>query len=368
MPVNFGGRVCPRALLGSVVASLLFNMVAASAGGASSAPAPAYTPYSQTGVVNPYGLAAAGNFVWIADIGNDGHGAKVVRLDAQTGATQVVRGSSLTFPTKVVASPRYAWVMDQKLRTQTWSLVRINASNLTVRHIAIPGAGSAGIGYLGGPILLAGDSVWIPGARGLLRVNTTTLRASEISSPLILGAQLSVVADRQFLWMNASYAHVNQPNGPAPSFFVRVSLRTGAVTKVSFPGVKGGFPIGDDGTNLWIENASGMVRLDPAAGRFVSFAVPSDAQIVLQSTGPSAVAAGDLYLTAGLTAQQRLAVVSFNIASGAATVLRSPLLYRPTFAASADGVLWIANQTELSAKGLPKQQPVLVRITRSAGH
>ena len=101
--------------------------------------------------------------------------------------------------------------------------------------------------------------------RTLLPDPIETLKATEISSPLIEGAQLSVVADGHFLWMNASYAHVNQPNGPAPSFVVRVSLRTGAVTKVSFPGVKGGFPIGDDGTNLWIENASGMVRLDPAA-------------------------------------------------------------------------------------------------------
>ena len=187
--------------------------------------------------------------------------------------------------------------MNAKL--STWSLLRVNTSTLAVQRIEIPSTAATGVAYTGGPLTLADGYVWIPGSQGIFRVSTTTLKASTITSPLI-GALVGVTADSHFLWMNASLDG-NDPN-VAPTYFVRASLTTGTVTKVSFPGVKGGDPIGDDGTNLWVANAKGIQRINPSNGLVTTVSVPKTAQIVGQATISSAIAAGGIYFTAGLPA------------------------------------------------------------------
>ena len=351
--------------LSVVVGSLLLSLLTAQSSLGVTGPRATFVGYPNTGVQTTEGLAVHGNFAWISDFDDEGHGANVVRVDVRSGATRDIASKLITYPTSMVASSRYAWAMNEIPEKEIWSLLRINAATLSVKSIPLPLAGSAGIGYEDNAIILAGNSIWIPGVHGLLRVNTKSLKVTQISSPLIYGTPLSVVADAHYLWMNASYAHVDEPSGPAPDSFVRVSLVTGKVAKVTFPGVKGGFPVGDDGTNFWVQNASGIDRVDPATGQFVAFAVPKDVQIAFQESTPSAVAHGCIYFTVGIVSQMSTGVVAFNLATGAATVLSSRLIYQPGFAASDDGDVWIANRTELSKKGIPVRQPTLVRVSWS---
>jgi streptogramin lyase len=337
--------------------SLVLTALVWNAGPALSAPTTTFTAYSHTGVVSPRGLAAAGKYVWLTDLTSSGGGAHVVQIDAATGDKRIVASTFVSDPSQVVASRRYAWVMNAQLsNAQAWSLLRINATTLAVQRIKIPGAGNAGIGYTQGPILLAGHYVWIPGSRGILRVNTTTLKASTITSHLILGPLLGVAADAHSLWLNAPTYHE-----PSQRFFVRVSLATGVVTKVNFPGVKGGFPIGDDGTNLWVANANGIQRVDPATDQVTTVVVPKAAQITFPVAGPSAIANGAIYFCAGLPALHHTGVVRIGISSSLASVVSSPLLYYPSIVATSNGVLWVVNAPYGNSTSV--KLPVLVRVS-----
>jgi streptogramin lyase len=342
----------------AILASLMMNVEAAS-----SAPAAVFTAYAHTDVQIPRGLAAQGKYVWITDVNNDGHGAHIVRINATTGAEKLITSPFVTLPSEIVVSRRFAWVMNAKL--STWSLLRVNTSTLAVQRIEIPSTAATGVAYTGGPLTLADGYVWIPGSQGIFRVSTTTLKASTITSPLI-GALVGVTADSHFLWMNASLDG-NDPN-VAPTYFVRASLTTGTVTKVSFPGVKGGDPIGDDGTNLWVANAKGIQRINPSNGLVTTVSVPKTAQIVGQATISSAIAAGGIYFTAGLPGLGRTGVVRFGITSGQAMVLSSPLLFDPNIIVSANGVVWVVNYATTSSIKDQTRQPTLVRISwRSQG-
>jgi hypothetical protein len=337
----------------AILASLMMNV-----GPASSAPAPVFTAYVHLDVQIPRGLAAQGKYVWITDVNNDGRGAHIVRINAVTGAEKVITSPFVTVPSGIVVSRRYAWVMNAML--STWSLLRVSTSTLAVQRIEIPSTAATGVAYTGGPITLADGYVWIPGSQGIFRVSTTTLKASTITSPLI-GALVGVTADSHFLWMNASFG--GNDSKSAPTYFVRASLTTGTVTKVNFPGVKGGDPIGDDGTNLWVVNAKGIQRINPTNGLVTTVSVPKAAQIVGQATVSSAIANGGIYVFAGLPKLDRTGVVRFGIATGQATVLSSPLLFDPNIVVSAHGVVWVVNSTTTSSIKDQSRQPTLVRIS-----
>jgi streptogramin lyase len=156
--------------------------------------------------------------------------------------------------------------------------------------------------------------------------------------------------------MNASSE--NSAPGKFPQFLVRISVATGAVSKVRFPGVGVGYgyPIGDDGTNIWLMNKYGIQRVDTATGRATTIAVAKEAQITTPATGPSAIANGEIYFTAGLVTLKRTGIVRIAISSGVSTVLSSPLLFNPNFVATSNGVVWAVNYI-----GVPRE-PVLVRV------
>jgi hypothetical protein len=246
--------------------------------------------------------------------------------------------------------------MDLRSSNNTYSLLRINTATLAVQRTRFSYAEIAGISYVQGPILLAGNYVWIPGARGILRVNTTTLKVSTITSPLIYGALLGVAVDAHDLWLNAP-----TENGDKLTYFVRVSIASGVITKVNFPGVKGGYPIGDDGTNLWVMNGKGIQRIDPTTGLVTTIVIPESAQITFPQDVPSAVANGDIFFRAGLVRARHTGVVGIAMASGQVTVFSSPLLYDPTFIASANGVAWVVNTPLGDTRSV--KQPILVRVS-----
>jgi hypothetical protein len=344
----------------TTVASLVLILasLATNVGTASSGPAPVFTAYTHTHVQVPRGLAAQGKYVWITDVNEDGRAAHIFRIDPSTGRERVITNKLVTLPSEIAATRRYAWVMNANL--STWSLLRVNTSTLAVQRIEIPSTAATGVGYFGGPITIADGYVWIPGSQGIFRVSTTTLKASTITSPLI-GALVGVTADSHFLWMNASLGG-NDPN-VAPTYFVRVSLATGVVAKVNFPGVKGGDPIGDDGTNLWVANAKGIQKINLTNGRVTTVSVPKVAQITSTATASSAIASGGIYFRAGLPALHRTGVVRVGIASGLATVLSSPLLFSPSIIASASGVVWVVNAATSSTLKDPLRRPTLVRVS-----
>jgi streptogramin lyase len=345
-------------VLFTVLPAAVLTVLAALATPASAAMPATFTAYSHTGVAGPRGLAVAGKYVWITDAGNSGKGAHLVRIDATTGTKQTVVSKFISLPTALVASKRYVWVMDQKLgNSQSWTLLRINASTLATKRIKLPGASNANIAYDGGPIILAGKYLWIPGFRGLLRVNTATLAATMITTPLILGPGLNMTADSHYLWLSAS------TEDGYKTYFVRVSITTGAVSKVNFPGVKGGIPIGDDGTNLWVQRGNDVLRINPTTSRVSSFAVPAEAQITFPQTGPSVIINNTIYFCAGLPSERHTGLAGFNISSGAFTLIQSPLIFAPSFAASSNGAMWVVNTALTSPTGAPLRQPTLVRVS-----
>lgn len=345
-----------RKLLFAVLpAALMLSALVTNAGPASGAPATVFTAYAHTDVHNPRGLAAAGQYVWISDINNSGPGEYVVQINTATGDERRVTSAYVTDPSQVVASDRYAWVMNAaRNNVQASSLLRINAKTLAVRRIKIPGADNAGVGYDQGPIFLAGHYIWIPGAHGILRVDTTTFKASTITSQVIVGPLVSVAADEHYLWLNAPTI-----DGHSLTYFVRVSVATGVVTEVNFPGVKGGLPIGDDGTNLWVINAKGIQRINQTTDQVTTVVVPKRAQITFPVDGPSAIANGAIYFCGGLPALHHTGVVRVGISSALATVVSSALLYNPIIVATSNNVLWIANAPYGNFTAV--KQPVLVR-------
>jgi hypothetical protein len=339
---------------GAIVAGGVVNSVTSARG------AQTFTAYSHTGVITPRGITAQGKYVWISDYGNTNSGkigssAKVVRLDVSTGVTRYAKSPLISLPSNVVASRRYAWVMNNTLgEPQDWSLLRINAATMVVSRLKVPETASAGLGYVGDPILLAGRYVWIPCARGIIRVDTTTLAITTITSPLILGSPTDVVADAHYLWMNAP----TTGNGKFPKFLVRVSVQTGAVTKVSFPGVGFGYPIGDDGTNIWLMDKQGIQRVNTATGRATTIDVPKEVQISVPSTGTSAVVNGAIYFCAGATGLPRSGLVRIGINSGLATVVSSTQFDYPDYVTAANGAAWVLN-----TYGGTANHPILVRMS-----
>jgi len=313
-----------------------------------------FTGSAHSGVVTPRGITAQGKYVWISDIGNSGRGAKVVRLDASTGATRDASSPFISLPFDVVASRRYAWVMNNTLgKPQQWSLLRINASTLAVVRVQLPTAAPDSLGYVGDPILLAGHYVWIPCDHGIMRVNTSTLATTKITSPLIFGTPMNVVADSRYLWMN--------PPGTAgfdQKFLVRVSVDTGAVTKESFPGLGFAYPIGDDGTNVWLMDKKGIQRVNVTNDRVMTIALPKEAQISIPSTGPSAVANGAIYFCADATGRPRSGLVRIGITSGLATVVSSAQFDFPNDVTAANGIVWVVN-----TYGGTVHHPILVRTS-----
>jgi hypothetical protein len=348
-----------RRLLTAVVALvLILTPLATNVEPASSSSAPVFTAFTHTQVQVPRGLAAEGKYVWITDVNEDGRAAHIFRIDPSTGGESIITNKLVTLPSEIVATRRYAWVMNQK--RYTWSLLRVNAATLAVQRIEIPRAAVIGVAYLGGPIVLADGYLWIPGSRGILRVNTTTLKVSAITTPLI-GATIGVASGSRFLWLNAS--PLGNDSSANPTYFVRVSLATGTVAKVNFPGVSGGEPIGDDGTNLWVANSKGIERVNPVNDHVTTVHVPKSAQITSTATGSSALAHGGIYFHAGLPALHRTGVVRVGIVSGLASVLSSPLLYSPSILASADGVVWVINATTPSTLKVQTRRPTLVRVS-----
>jgi hypothetical protein len=339
-------------LFAVVPGALMLAAIMMNAEPVSSAPSTAFKGYSLTGVGEPQGLAAAGKYVWITNMGPRSDEDSVIRVDAATGDETLIESKDTTLLSQVVASPRYAWAVNGSVtNNESWSLLRIDASSLAVQRVAIPVADNpGGIDVNQTPIFLAGDSVWVPGTFGLLRVNTTTLKVSLIKSPLINGSPFGAAVDAHDLWLSAPmYLRSDE------HYFVRVSLATGAVTKVNFAGVDGGSPIGDDGTNLWVENRAGVQQIDPSTGHVTTITISKDTPIDLESNATSAATGDDIYFLAGLASLGRNGVVEIGIASGRAAALSSSLLNEPKMLAAANGVLWVVNFPQAKL-------PTLVRV------
>jgi hypothetical protein len=323
------------------------------------------TAYSHTGVLGAQGLAAQGKYVWIADFGvlpqgslGVNLGEKVVRVDIATGTATPITSPLISLPIALVTTPHYVWVLNQGFVNHRFSLLRIDEANLDVTNVVFPTAIKYAFGYVGGGFVAVGGELWIPTSQGIVRVNTTTLAVSRLTSPLLSGGPLGgdILADAQYVWLDQS-----QLSSGDARFLVRVSIATGAVTKVSFPGYLDGYPIADDGTHVW--TAGGLVgelqRFTIATGREIEVTLPGSDGVSILPSGLDVVANGTLYLAASLNGNMSQgAIVRVDIASGRVTTESSPLMKSLNGLAAADGVIWADNGSD---NKVPK--PVLVRVS-----
>jgi streptogramin lyase len=337
----------------------------------SAGPSADVTAYSHTGVIAPSGLAAQGQYVWIADNGEFpqratgvNHGEKVVRVDVATGAATPITSPLFSVPYGVVTTHHFVWVLNEGYVTRRLSISRINEATLAVTRVTIPARIDSVFGHdTQGPFVLAGGSLWISTGLGIIRVDTKTLAVSTITSPLLTGGPYGsdVVADAHYLWLSESVLDT----GPtvvstAPRYLVRVSMNTGTVSKIRFKGFNGGSPIADDGTNLWIEDSAGIDRFNFATGRDTLFVLPDS--VFLTSVGLGVVANGSVYLAAteGNDGDQG-ALVRIRIASGQLTIVSSPFLHFLQGVTTANGDVWVINNTQAGPD--PVHEPALVRLT-----
>jgi hypothetical protein len=333
--------------------------------------APVVTAYSHTGVVAARGLAAQGQYVWISDAGvlpyritGSNHGEKIVRIDVATGATKSITSPLISVPLSIMTSRRYVWVMNGAISNGlNWSLLRINTATLAVTGVKIPASIRAKIVTNGAPTVLAGGYVWISGEQGIIRVNTTTLAVSTITSPVLSGVPLGpdMVADARYVWLSASTNSTGSTVGTGLNFLVRVSMDTGVVTKVRFPGVKAGMPIAYDGTNLWVEDEKGLERINLTTGRDTRIILPHDVHVLLSPSGLDAVENGSVYFAASRGhSNSQECLVRVGIVSGRSTIVSSPFMQSLEGVAAAHGTVWAVNFT---VPGTKVRQPVLVRVS-----
>jgi hypothetical protein len=323
------------------------------------------TAYAHTGVLGAQGLAAQGKYVWIADFGvlpsgslGVNLGEKVVRVDDATGAATPITSPLFSLPLALVTTPHYVWVLNQNFVGHGYSLLRIDETSLAVTKVAFPTAIKYSFSYAGCGFLAAGGELWIPTSQGIVRVNTTTLAVSRLTSPLLTGGPLGgdIVADARYVWLDQSIG-----SSGSTRYLVRVSIDTGAVTKVSIPGFLDGYPIADDGTHVW--TAGGLVadlqRFTIASGREVDVSLPTSDGVSILPSGLDVVANGNLYLGASLNGKTNQgAIVRVDIASGRVTTMTSPLMKSLNGLASANGSIWAVNGFVTK---VPK--PVLIRVS-----
>jgi streptogramin lyase len=326
------------------------------------------TAYAHTGVRGARGIAAQGNYVWIADIGTlpqsgtgVNHGEKVVRLDVATGVATSVTSPLFSLPIGVATSPGYVWVLNEGFSNHQFSILRINEATLAVTNVKLSNRLKYAFNYSQGGYVVAGGFFWISTTDGIVRVNTSTLAVSLITSPLLSGGPSGegVVADSRYVWLGQSTSTIGIHNPHALSrYLVRVSIDTGAVTKFGFGGFLQGTPVADDGDNLWIEDADGLQRFNFRTRTATLIILPQYVGLLNSPSGIDVVANGNVYLAANLNQiSTEGALVRIGVASGRITVEYSPTLASPGGVATTKGAIW---EDDSSAGQF--YEPALVRI------
>lgn len=325
------------------------------------------TAYSHTGVLGAGGIAAQGKYVWIADAGvlpqgptGINHGEKVVRVDAATGAATSITSPLFSDPFAVVATGNFVWVLNQGFVSHRYSLLRLNEATLAVTKVILPTRIKYEFDYSQGGYVVAGGCLWISTTEGIVRVNTSTLAVSRITSPLLTGGPYGsdMVADAHYVWLSES---LHNPGSPLPRvpFLIRVSINTGSVTKFTFPGMLNGWPIADDGKNLWIEDTVGLQRFNLKSGRETLVTLPDGVGLPAAPSGLGVVANGSVYLAADANANTHQGeVVRVRIASGRVSIVSSPYLKLLNGVTAANGVVWADNWPAHKLR-----EPVLVRVS-----
>jgi streptogramin lyase len=327
------------------------------------------TLYAHTGVLSARGIAAEGHYVWIADVGalpegatGVNHGEKVVRVDTTTGDATSITSRLFSLPFGVATSPGYVWVLNEGFSTQQFSILRINEATLAVTNVPLSNRLRYAFNYSQGGYVMAGGSLWISTTDGVVRVNTSTLAVSLITSRLLNGGPSGdgMVADSHYVWLSQSTPSVGVHDAHALSrYLVRISIRTGAVTKFGFGGFLQGTPVADNGGNLWIENPVGVQRFNFATGKATLITLPQYVGLLGSPSGIDVVAKGNVYLAANLNqSSTEGALVQIGIASGRIVVEYSSTLMSPGGVATTNGVIWVDD----TAAG-QFRLPALVRLS-----
>jgi hypothetical protein len=310
------------------------------------------TTYSHTGVLGARGIAAQGHYVWIADIGALPQGAtginhreKVVRLDATTGAATSITSPLFSLPFGVATSPGYVWVLNTGFSSHQFSILRINEATLAVTDVKLSLRLRYAFNYSQGGYVMAGGYLWISTTDGIVRVDTSTLAVSLITSPLLTGGPYGegMVADSNYVWLSQATPTIGAHNPHALSrYLVRVSLHTGAVTKFGFGGFLQGTPVADNGHYLWIEDSVGLQQFNFRTGRATLIVLPQYVGLLDSPSGIDVVAHGNVYLAANLNqSSTEGALVRIGVTSGRIAVEYSPTLASPGGVTTTGGAIWV---------------------------
>jgi hypothetical protein len=328
--------------------------------------------YSHTGLLGARGIAAQGTYVWIADVGalpqgatGVNHGEKVLRFDVATGTTTSITSPLFSLPFGVATSPHYVWVLNQGFSTHQFSILRINETTLAVTNVKLSLRLKHAFNYSQGGYVMAGGYFWISTTDGIVRINTSTLAVSLITSPLLTGGPSGegMVADSRDVWLgqSTSTSGIHSPDALS-RYLVRVSIRTGSVTKFAFGGFLQGTPVADDGDTLWIEDQVGLQRFNLRSRKATRITLPQNVALMDSPSGIDVVANGNVYLGAIVNeTSSEGALVQIGVASGRIAVEVSSTLQSLGGLATTNGVIW-ADDTSASQFHLP----ALVRV-RSSG-
>ncbi len=317
------------------------------------------TTYSHTGVFDARGIAAQGHYVWIADVGKlpqgaagVNHGEKVVRLDVATGVATPITSSLFSLPLGIATSPHFVWVLNQGFSTHQYSILRIDDATLAVTNVTLPPRLRYGFNYSQGGYVMAGGSLWISTTEGVVRVNTTTLAVSLITSPLLTGGPIGagMVADARYVWLSQPAGAESNPAAQA-QYVVRVAIATGVVTKFSVPDVLQATPVADEDGILWIVGTQGLQRFNLRTRRASAIILPENVALLDTPSGLAVVSKGYLNLVA------EGALVRVNLKTGHVAVEFSTTLESPGGVTATNGAVWVDN-TFASQSHLP----VLVRV------
>jgi hypothetical protein len=309
------------------------------------------TSYNNFGLLNPTAISAHGRYVWVADEGSAGKGAKVVRVTASTGAHLAITSPLLPDPSYLISDGTYVWVVNRRHSATGASITRIDiATNKVTLVEKLPGVGF--------PVSLAiaGNYLWASGLtndNALLRINRTTLSRTDVTSDLFIAGPV-ITADKRYVWVACSGGG---PLGRAS--LARVSLATGAIKSVNSPYFNDPVTVTSTGTDVWMPASNHVVvKVDIATGEVSKVSSKSFVDSLWIASTHRFVYVLNL---GGSTIGPYGALTRISEASNSLKVVESPSFTSPVGMAVLGSEVWVINSSYPNSG--PTTKNLLVRVT-----
>lgn len=334
--------------LAVVLASLLAVPATTSFAGASSATVVAY---NNLGLLNPGAIAAYEKYVWVADRGLGGKGAKVVRVTASSGAHLSVVSPLLDEPVTLTSDGTYVWVVNAASQGATHgSIARIDIATNKVSFVAQVSGLSALVS-----LAVAGPYLWAAGVsnNAVLRIDRTSLAVRTISSTLFYPGE-ALTADSKYIWVSSD------GGGPLDrGSLARISTATNKVTAVNSPYFNDAVTVTSNGTYVWVPASNHVVvKVDIATSKAIKISSTSfSTSLWIESTPRYAYVLNDFGNPSGPGGT----LSQINALTNSVRVITSKSFLSPMGLAILGSHVWILNSS-LSA-AVPATKNLLVRVS-----